>query len=226
TLGPPVTGPAVTVLPLPAMVTLSVAEPPAPEEARASPPEPPSPPTTVASRKLMASPVKPEKTVASDAAPELERAVAPPTAVASPVSPVSPDAAAPELPDTATGLEVAADEALPVLPVLVAEDCDVAAPEGPDAAVGARLAAAEPPARPAGDGIDGRPAVAGDGDGRPSVPAEAPEDDNGGVVGGATGVARQRTSSRDRPGVGRRRSRPCRVSVARVSRGARARRRA
>jgi hypothetical protein len=63
--------------------------------------------------------------------------------VAAPVDPVGP-----ELPETATGLLWAVDAAGPVLPVLVALDCDEAEPEFPDLAVGATLTVAAPPAPP------------------------------------------------------------------------------
>jgi len=51
---------------------------------------------------------------------------------AAPVPPVEP--VLPEPPEIATGLDVAVDEALPVLPVFVALDCDETLPELPDVA--------------------------------------------------------------------------------------------
>jgi hypothetical protein len=63
--------------------------------------------------------------------------------VAAPVDPVGP-----ELPEAATGLLVAADDAGPVLPVLVALDCDEAEPEFPDFATGVTLTVDAPPEPP------------------------------------------------------------------------------
>jgi hypothetical protein len=99
----------------------------------------------------MAAPVFPEL-------PELPDTAGPPTAtavprmpelvavgfdVAEPVPPVFP-----EFPDTATGLLTADDDAGPVLPVLVALDCDEADPEFPDVATGLTLTVEPPPAPP------------------------------------------------------------------------------
>src|SRR5688500_16518062 len=63
--------------------------------------------------------------------------------VAVPVPPVLP-----ELPDTATGLLTADEDAGPVFPVLVALDCDFAAPESPDVATGLTLTVEPPPEPP------------------------------------------------------------------------------
>ena len=54
----------------------------------------------------------------------------------------------PEFPEVETGLEVEAENAAPVLPVLVALPWPVTAPELPEAAVGPAVTAAEPPAPP------------------------------------------------------------------------------
>src|SRR5207253_8440872 len=64
-------------------------------------------------------------------------------AAAEPVRPVEP-----ESPETATGLDTAEDDAGPVLPVFVADDCAVEAPEFPDVAVGSREARTAPPSPP------------------------------------------------------------------------------
>jgi hypothetical protein len=66
--------------------------------------------------------------------------------VAAPVDPVGP-----ELPETATGLLTADEEAGPVLPVLVALDCDDADPELPDVATGLTLTVEPPPEPPLAD---------------------------------------------------------------------------
>ena len=63
--------------------------------------------------------------------------------VAGPVDPVPP-----EPPDVATGLLTEPDEALPVLPLLVALACELAAPELPDVAEGLALTDAVPPIPP------------------------------------------------------------------------------
>jgi len=63
--------------------------------------------------------------------------------VAAPVDPVEP-----ELPETATGLLTATDVAAPVLPVLVALDCDEEDPEFPEVATGLTLTVEPPPAPP------------------------------------------------------------------------------
>ena len=60
-----------------------------------------------------------------------------------PVFPVGP-----ELPETATGDEVALEVAGPVLPELVALDCDDAAPELPEVAVGLTFTVTSPPLPP------------------------------------------------------------------------------
>jgi hypothetical protein len=104
-----------------------------------------------------AGPVLPE-------APELPEVALPPVAtavprmavlvavgldVAAPVDPVGP-----ELPETATGLLTADDEAGPVLPVLVALDCEDADPEFPDVATGLTLTVEPPPAPPLAELVD------------------------------------------------------------------------
>jgi hypothetical protein len=63
--------------------------------------------------------------------------------VAAPVPPVEP-----ELPETATGLLTADEDAGPVFPVLVALDCDFEAPELPDVATGVTLTVEPPPEPP------------------------------------------------------------------------------
>jgi hypothetical protein len=63
--------------------------------------------------------------------------------VTAPVLPVVP-----EFPETATGLLTADDDAGPVLPVLVALDCDEAGPELPDVATGLTLTVEPPPEPP------------------------------------------------------------------------------
>src|SRR5437870_3150442 len=64
--------------------------------------------------------------------------------VAGPLRPLSP-----EFPDVATGVELADETALPVVPELVALDWDAVAPESPDEAKGLALRAAAPPGPPA-----------------------------------------------------------------------------
>jgi hypothetical protein len=85
--------------------------------------------------------------------------------VADPVDPVGP-----ELPETATGLLTADDEAGPVLPVLVALDCDEAEPEFPDVATGLTFTVEPPPEPPLAEvAATLEPPVA---DELPTVPAE------------------------------------------------------
>jgi len=93
--------------------------------------------------------------------PELPEMAGPPTATAVPriavlvavgfdvAAPVLP--VAPELPDTATGLLTADEDAGPVLPVLVALDCDDDEPELPDVDVGETLTVEPPPEPPLDD---------------------------------------------------------------------------
>ena len=90
--------------------------------------------------------------------PELPDVALPPTATAVPRMPVfvavGLDVAAPvvpvlpEFPDTATGLLTADDCAGPVLPVLVALDCEDDEPEFPDLATGVTLVVDPPPEPP------------------------------------------------------------------------------
>jgi hypothetical protein len=80
------------------------------------------------------------------AEPRIPELVAVGFEVAAPVLPVLP-----ELPDTATGLLTADEDAGPVFPVLVALDCDFAAPELPDVATGVALTVEPPPEPPLDD---------------------------------------------------------------------------
>jgi hypothetical protein len=134
---------ATTVVPLAAVPVLPDAElllAPAPELA-----------LLLALPTATAGPVFPEL-------PELPDVALPPAAMAVPRMPVfvavGLDVAAPvlpvfpEFPDTATGLLTADDDAGPVLPVLVALDCDEAEPEFPDLATGVTLTVDPPPEPP------------------------------------------------------------------------------
>ncbi|HEX3622366.1 MAG TPA: hypothetical protein VHT97_08635 [Acidimicrobiales bacterium] len=77
------------------------------------------------------------------AVPRMAELVALGLDVAAPVDPVGP-----ELPETATGLLEADDDAGPVLPLLVALDCEEAEPEFPDVATGLTLTVELPPEPP------------------------------------------------------------------------------
>jgi hypothetical protein len=145
------------------------------------PPRAPSPPTAVTFTAFTASPVLPVWAFEADCAPELAFDTALPTATALPVRPelpVSPDRASasmvafpliavfdaetltwtspvrpvePESPEVAAGLEKDVDDAGPVLPVFVADDCATAAPELPDAVNGSMCRITDPPAPPLAD---------------------------------------------------------------------------
>jgi hypothetical protein len=80
------------------------------------------------------------------AVPRMPELVAVGVDVAAPVPPVEP-----ELPETATGLLTADDDAGPVFPVLVALDCDEADPVFPDVATGLTLTVEPPPEPPLAD---------------------------------------------------------------------------
>jgi hypothetical protein len=86
---------------------------------------------------------------AATAVPRMAELVALGLDVAAPVDPVEP-----ELPETATGLLTADDDAGPVLPVLVALDCEDADPEFPDVATGLTLTVEPPPAPPPAELVD------------------------------------------------------------------------
>ncbi len=99
----------------------------------------------------VAFPVLPESPESPDDAPPPTTTAVPRMAwlvadgldVAAPVEPVEP-----ELPEVATGFETAADEAFPVLPVLVALDWEVDAPELPVVADGLTTTFEPPPLPP------------------------------------------------------------------------------
>src|SRR5581483_2092302 len=142
------------------------------------PPLPPLPPVARTATLFTASPVLPDCAFDADVAPELAFDTALPTATALPVRPelpLSPERALastftlpliavfdadtlvcaspvppvePELPEMATGLETLVEDAGPVLPVLVADDCAVLAPELPVMAAGSMSSSTEPPDPP------------------------------------------------------------------------------
>ena len=89
------------------------------------------------------------------AVPRIAELVALGVDVAAPVDPVGP-----ELPETATGLLEAADEAGPVVPELVALDCDDDGPELPDLATGETLTVEPPPGASVGR-VDGHAGASG-----------------------------------------------------------------
>ena len=146
-----------------------------------SPPGAPFPPTAVTRTELAASPVLPDWAAEPDVAPEFALDTAAPVALALPVCPefpLSPERASaftltlplmavfdadtllwtspvrpvePELPETATGLDVDVDDAAPVLPVLVDDDWAVAAPESPVIVDGETSILTDPPEPPLAD---------------------------------------------------------------------------
>ena len=114
------------------------------------------PPVAVILVSLTASPVRPEVARDVESAPVLAVESARPLARASPVFPESPEEerlalvapVAPEDPDVAKGVELAAEPAEPVLPVLVADDWATARPESPEMAVGMTVTFTDPPSPP------------------------------------------------------------------------------
>src|SRR5207248_1475019 len=125
-----------------------------------------------------ALPVSPDTAPEADVAPELAADAATPLALALPVRPefpLSPDRASaftvalplmavlladrltwtspvlpvePESPETTTGFDSDVDDAAPVLPVFVAEDCATVAPELPELVNGLTCRITDPPAPP------------------------------------------------------------------------------
>src|SRR5207248_7927309 len=133
-----------------------MAPPPVPDLAAATRPGPASPPVATTRVSLSVSPVRPDVAREVAWAPVFAVESATPAAEAFPVAPESPDPArrpvaspvAPDDPDVARGVELAAEPAEPVLPVLVADDWATALPESPEMAVGITVTFTDPPSPP------------------------------------------------------------------------------
>jgi len=114
----------------PAATVAPVATPPLPDLADAAPPGPAPPPVATTRVLLTASPVRPDVALEVESAPVLAVESATPLAEASPVEPEPPEPprlplaspVSPDEPEVASGVELAAELADPVFPVLVADD--------------------------------------------------------------------------------------------------------
>src|SRR4051812_12249899 len=140
----------------PAARVAPVALPALPDLATALPPAAPWPPVATIVVMLEASPVLPDVAMERLLAPVLAVESASPLARESPVAPESPEPerlpvalpVAPEPPESAVGLEPADDDAGPVSPVLVADDCALTLPELPEIAVETTVTSTLPPRPP------------------------------------------------------------------------------
>src|SRR5207248_10843432 len=151
-----------------------MAPPPVPDLAAATRPGPASPPVATTRVSLSVSPVRPDVAREVAWAPVFAVESATPAAEAFPVAPESPDPArrpvaspvAPDEPEVASGVELAAELAEPVLPVLVADDWATAVPESPEMAVGMTVTSTDPPPPPLASATAIEPA--------PAAPPAAP----------------------------------------------------